>query len=500
MAVASHPFNDVGDRYDEAIDVLHSSNVVKGISANEFGVYQNIKRGDAAVILAGVLQLDTVNAPEAGFQDVNKRISGHVNALVQAGMIKGFSETEFAPDRYLTRGQMASILVNAYSLQEHMKQTSFTDLSKSFKTEIEALYGTGITGGVSAHEYGTNLNIKRGDFAVLLYKTMKFSEKAKVKSVSPMEPIRVIPGISLQELNLPQEAGVIYEDGKIGKKKVQWDTNGLNLNQPGEYVIEGKILGSPAKASVKVTVLSGLETKTLPEFYGKNLNDVTKLVIKDGSTGAQKTVTETTVIKEFLDRIKDIKFIPEKIQGDKIGWRYSITLFQDSTSTFQFEPTKVNGYHYYTEPDILPIVDNFYKNLELKGQDVSDITKLAEPDEIVYLHDGVKTVYPKEHPKFEKIIQLNKKRQTKQLEPLKLFVDYNDVVIHGDYLIYQYKSTNFVPVYFKLVPSPYERLENWVMNKYDSNIPADGKDNPSKINAYGHLAYADELLAYLEAK
>lgn len=33
--------------------------------------------------------------------------------------------------------------------------------------------------------------------------------------------------------------------------------------------------------------------------------------------------------------------------------------------------------------------------VELKGQDVSDITKLATPDELVYLHDGVKTIYKK---------------------------------------------------------------------------------------------------------
>jgi hypothetical protein len=291
MATGSHPFNDVGQRYDEAIDMLYSSNAVKGISSNEFGVYQNIKRGDAAVILARVLELDTVNAPEAGFQDVNSRIRGPVNALVQAGIIKGFSETEFAPDHYLTRGQMASILVNAYVLQEHMKQTPFTDLSKSFKREIEALYGAGITGGVSDLEYGTNLNIKRGDFAALLYKTMKFSGK--------------------------------------------------------------------------VTTPSELETKTLVEFYEKNLDDVTKLVIRDGSTGAQKTVTEKGVIEEFLAKIKDIKFIPEKNQETRVGWRYSITLFQDEEETLKFELTKVEGNYYYTEPDIFPIVDDFYKNLNV---------------------------------------------------------------------------------------------------------------------------------------
>ncbi|MFE8695986.1 hypothetical protein ACFYKT_06440 [Cytobacillus sp. FJAT-53684] len=108
----------------------------------------------------------------------------------------------------------------------------------------------------------------------------------------------------------------------------------------------------------------GLETKTIPEFYKRNLDEVTKIVIVDGSTGYRKTMTDNLVIKEFLDKIKDIKFIPEENQEDRTGWRYSITLFQDEEKTFQFGLTQVNEHYYYTDPDIHPIVDDFYKSLD----------------------------------------------------------------------------------------------------------------------------------------
>lgn len=110
----------------------------------------------------------------------------------------------------------------------------------------------------------------------------------------------------------------------------------------------------------------GLETKTLPEFYEKDLNDVTKIAIVDGSTGYKKTITDNEVIKEFLGELKGIKFIPEENQGKRDGWRYSITLFQNDEQTFQFSLTEVNDNYYYTEPDIHPIVDDFYKNLKVK--------------------------------------------------------------------------------------------------------------------------------------
>ncbi|MEH7253701.1 hypothetical protein V7111_16365 [Neobacillus niacini] len=136
----------------------------------------------------------------------------------------------------------------------------------------------------------------------------------------------------------------------------------------------------------------------------------------------------------------------------------------------------------------------------LEGQDVSDITKLKTPDELVYLHDGSETVFNSDNPKFQKIIQLNSTRQTNQLDVLKLFIDYNDVANYGDYLIYKYTKSNYAAIYFKLAPSPDGDFINWVVNYYGSKlIPGYAQNyDQSKIEAYGYLAPADELLTYLK--
>ena len=130
------------------------------------------------------------------------------------------------------------------------------------------------------------------------------------------------------------------------------------MNKPFAYIL----------FMVLILVGCELETKTLPDFYEKNLNDVTMIVIVDGSTGYRKTIADDVVIKEFLDELKGIKFIPEENQEKRDGWRYSITLFQDNEQTFQFELTEVNDNYYYTEPDIHPIVDDFYKNLDVQEE------------------------------------------------------------------------------------------------------------------------------------
>jgi hypothetical protein len=106
-----------------------------------------------------------------------------------------------------------------------------------------------------------------------------------------------------------------------------------------------------------------LQTKTIPQFYDKNLGVVSKIVILDGTTGHKKTMTSNKVIKGFLSEIKEVKFIPDENQEDRKGYKYSITLFREDKSIFQFRSEEVNGHYYHTEPDINPIVDRFYINL-----------------------------------------------------------------------------------------------------------------------------------------
>ena len=169
-----HPFTDVNANYEEAVSFLYFFEFVNGVSETSFGIDQHLKRGDAAVILANTLGLDTENAPDAGFTDLNNRVKGAVNALYAEGIISGVSATKFAPDDKLSRGAMAKLLVNAFELEEYAIETPFTDVGGTFAPYVEALYGAEITKGKSATQYGIHDNIKRGDFANLLYASWMF--------------------------------------------------------------------------------------------------------------------------------------------------------------------------------------------------------------------------------------------------------------------------------------------------------------------------------------
>lgn len=113
-----------------------------------------------------------------------------------------------------------------------------------------------------------------------------------------------------------------------------------------------------------VSACTNGKTQSLEEFYkDAEIENVEKIIIQDGSTGATKTITEQEKMDEFLALIKDIEFSPQKNQEKQDGWRYGITLFEGEKD-FKFTLNKIDNTYYDTNPDINPIVDRFYKQLE----------------------------------------------------------------------------------------------------------------------------------------
>ena len=107
------------------------------------------------------------------------------------------------------------------------------------------------------------------------------------------------------------------------------------------------------------------KTQSLEEFYkDAKIENVDKVIILDGSTGYSKTIMKQEQIGEFLSLIKDIEFTPQDNQEERSGLRYGIALF-DGEKEFIFTLNKIDDTYYDSNPDIHPIVDNYYKQLDI---------------------------------------------------------------------------------------------------------------------------------------
>ena len=179
-------FSDVGTKYQEAVDYLVSENLSKGLTETQYGVQQTIKRGDAAIILANALGLnDDKNAAESGFSDVPKRAALAINSLKAAGVINGKTTTRFGFEDELTRGEVALIMANAkaYNLKGDVSKLKFTDVNSRYAEAVAGFVEAGITSGKTATQFGTGDAIKRGDFAIFVYKAETANAVVEVSSV-----------------------------------------------------------------------------------------------------------------------------------------------------------------------------------------------------------------------------------------------------------------------------------------------------------------------------
>ncbi|MDD1501621.1 hypothetical protein PVA17_02380 [Lysinibacillus sp. CNPSo 3705] len=113
-----------------------------------------------------------------------------------------------------------------------------------------------------------------------------------------------------------------------------------------------------------VSACTNGKTQTLETIYkDAKIENIDKVVIQDGSTGASKSITRQEQINDFIALIKDIKYTPQDNQETRVGWRYGITLF-DSERKFKFTLSEIDNTYYDSNPDIYPIVENYYKQLE----------------------------------------------------------------------------------------------------------------------------------------
>lgn len=115
---------------------------------------------------------------------------------------------------------------------------------------------------------------------------------------------------------------------------------------------------------VSLSACSDAKTQSLEKFYeDADIEKVDQVIIQDGTTGASKAITEQEQIEEFLSLTKDIEFSPQDNQEKRNGWLYAITLVDDDND-FKFTLSKIGDTYYHSSPDMYPIIDAYYKQLD----------------------------------------------------------------------------------------------------------------------------------------
>ncbi|WP_196426568.1 S-layer homology domain-containing protein [Lysinibacillus cavernae] len=172
--------------YDE-IKNLNDRGIINGFQDGTFKPEQNLTRGQAAKIIAGVLGLDTSNVNNPNFKDISTShlYFGAIAALKHEGIIDGYEDGTFRQDEFIQRNHVAKILANAFNLKaSNTNSLPFTDVRADYKDAIAALYENNVTTGKTATLFDGSSNVTRGQMAAFITRSEAVSNPTTQPSQS----------------------------------------------------------------------------------------------------------------------------------------------------------------------------------------------------------------------------------------------------------------------------------------------------------------------------
>ena len=159
--------------YEKEINYLTGKKIINGFTDGTFGPQKKLTRLQAVDMLLRAKNITDFTAPDPGLTDMHKGKYGYeiVAKAVQLGIISGKTAKDgtkyFDPQNYLTRGQMAKILVEADGLTIN-PNFSFPDVASTndFRDYISTLAAERITGGYEDGTFRPTQILNRAQFAV----------------------------------------------------------------------------------------------------------------------------------------------------------------------------------------------------------------------------------------------------------------------------------------------------------------------------------------------
>ena len=185
-------FPDVPAWADKSVNYLVDKQVLNGYPDGTFGSSDTLDRASAATIMTKVLGIQVDTSAKPSFTDSqNHWASPYIAAAEKAGIIKGEGNGLFNPSGKVTRAAMATMLVNAYKLQDRTNsngQSKFDDLKghwgeKFANILIDLKISVGIDNGWQPNKF-----ITRAEAAQLTAKTDTLQSSPK----NPLESKTII--------------------------------------------------------------------------------------------------------------------------------------------------------------------------------------------------------------------------------------------------------------------------------------------------------------------
>ncbi|PEL82788.1 S-layer homology domain-containing protein [Bacillus wiedmannii] len=181
----TNKFPDVPNWASPSVNYLVEKGALHGKPDGTFSPSETIDRGSAAKIMAIMLGLEINKNAKPSFQDAqNHWAAPYIAAVEKAGVIKGDGNGNFLPTGLINRASMASMVANAYKLENKVAEnsvTTFEDLKGHWGEKYaNILIQTEISKGTEDGEnWSPNRPITRAEAAQFIAKSDQIDHQTK---------------------------------------------------------------------------------------------------------------------------------------------------------------------------------------------------------------------------------------------------------------------------------------------------------------------------------
>ncbi len=182
----STKFTDIGSHWaKESIDYVVGRGLLTGTSKTTFSPDTAMTRGMLVMALGKLSGLDEKAYNTNSFTDVKSDsiFRPYIEWANEKGIVKGINKSQFAPERAVTREEIAVILANyakvtGYTLPVTREAVSYSDASSIgdiYKTVVTALQQAGIIMGEQNNKFNPKTNATRAEVSTMLHRYIKLT-------------------------------------------------------------------------------------------------------------------------------------------------------------------------------------------------------------------------------------------------------------------------------------------------------------------------------------
>lgn len=173
---------------EDGITYMSERGTVAGYGNGKFMPERQVTRAQAVTFMVRELYAQELQQEANGgmtYTDVPKNHPFYLEIAIAAkhGLASGFPDSTFHPDAPMSRAETAAFLTRAYSLVKGQQPVTLTDTAKHWAAApILIMSSNGLIGGYSDSTFRPDRSVTRAEFAVFMSRVIRFERQGAIQA------------------------------------------------------------------------------------------------------------------------------------------------------------------------------------------------------------------------------------------------------------------------------------------------------------------------------